>query len=664
VTRPSFPLVALLALAAPLHAAWHPVHRFSAVHVDPAQPASLAAFLAAVPATVWHKGADTYQGVLTHDDLEQRPNAYLVADWGRFCSPSPTSAELFLVGEVTARTEAHLTARLGAAGRVHRVNGAAEEIAAFIATAAWKESEVAVLAPAVAAPVDEDIEAGANAAALASLHAAPLLFLTTEGPGAATREAMTKLGVRRVIVIDPARRLSADALAALAAHVTIDKMADSIPAVVALSRAAGGTPTLCLMQDAGKGAAAALAAARYRGTVHRVPQAVVEAARAAARAIPPAMLRSVQKLPRATDDEDETPSAAMVALAGRFHTWCKSVGAEDPSRLETVIDFAEGTVGTGFPLTFERAIHGDPRRPTDPGALVSRMPGNALEDIAYVNRSTLYPALIHVAPRPKRVTMSMVAIEVENTGPDCDLSYTDWEGVDHKPNEFYGTHTGGYDDPGVFESYVKKEYSVGFHNGRHEADGQDPVNAEKHWGFWKELQDGSTFLYSSSHGGVDEFYPLGADNGTVQENEYGQPYWPGPSGRVNVMGDTYTYQDLDREFDNLHSTITVFNACLVGGGRLNKTVMDHGGAGSISSYTSISFDGGGMWGCWLVDRLVQDGVTVGEAFAYATARASECFPRNQTDGDSSLRFVHFGDAAMEFVKPHWARPELLPPDGR
>ena len=38
--------------------------------------------------------------------------------------------------------------------------------------------------------------------------------------------------------------------------------------------------------------------------------------------------------------------------------------------------------------------------------------------------------------------------------------------------------------------------------------------------------------------------------------------------------------------------------------------------------------------------------------------------RNQTAGDCSLRFVHFGDAAMELVKPHWVRPALLPPDPR
>lgn len=216
----------------------------------------------------------------------------------------------------------------------------------------------------------------------------------------------------------------------------------------------------------------------------------------------------------------------------------------------------------------------------------------------------------------------------------------------------------------MYESFRAARYDVGFHNGRHESAGEDPLNHETHHGFWKELRDGSTFLYSSSHGGVDEFYPLGADNGTVQEVAFGQPYWPAPSGRVNVMGDTYTCEDLDREFDSLHGLVTVFNACLVGGGRLNKTVLDHGGAGSIASYTSISFDGGGMWGCWLVDRMVRDGVTLGAAFALATARASECFPRSQLAGDSSPRFVHFGDAAMELVKPHWPRPPLLPPDPR
>ena len=53
-------------------------------------------------------------------------------------------------------------------------------------------------------------------------------------------------------------------------------------------------------------------------------------------------------------------------------------------------------------------------------------------------------------------------------------------------------------------------------------------------------------------------------------------------------------------------------------------------------------------------------MTVGQAYAYAMATTTESFPRGQLAGDSSLRFILFGDARMEFVKPGWQKPTPLP----
>jgi len=105
--------------------------------------------------------------------------------------------------------------------------------------------------------------------------------------------------------------------------------------------------------------------------------------------------------------------------------------------------------------------------------------------------------------------------------------------------------------------------------------------------------------------------------------------------------------------------VSIFNACLVGGGSINQTLLKHGGAASIASYISVSFNGAGMFNCLFTDRFSTDGVTMGQAFAHATARTGQIWGSGQTGGDSSLRFVLFGDPDMEFVKPGWAKPGVM-----
>lgn len=89
-------LVVTMVLAwagAPAPAAFRPVARFSALAVDPERPETIAVFLAAVPASVWHEGGDVYEGVLTHDRIAERSNAYLIEDWATFTRPARVAQE-------------------------------------------------------------------------------------------------------------------------------------------------------------------------------------------------------------------------------------------------------------------------------------------------------------------------------------------------------------------------------------------------------------------------------------------------------------------------------------------------------------------------------------------------------------------------------------------
>ena len=374
-----------------------------------------------------------------------------------------------------------------------------------------------------------------------------------------------------------------------------------------------------------------------------------------------------------------------------------AIGGNDTENLETVITFNTQPYYDpvdGFDVTFERAISGDPSRLTDPGAVSGRMPLQFIGNIALMNRDTMYRATIFANPRPKHVTLAMNAYEVEhaiNTGLD------NWGG-NHIVNEIFGwpfqgwcTGNGNFPwqdihdnmpdlspilppgpgngpdcDPGQFASFLQG-YEVYFHSGAYPGTGSHPSQPDvPNSGFVQDLNNGSVFLYFSCHGGGTLIAVRTTDNGVAQDSSDPVPwegaYWPSTDGIVydGSSGGDYDQDNLNNDITNVKGAMTAYNACDMANGKMNEVLLEHGGAASYGSYTSVSFDGSGWWWNLFVHCVTHLNYTIGEAATYATARVANLYPPgtpSQPHADTSLQYVVYGDPNVHFVQQDWTSPE-------
>lgn len=650
------PLLALalavgIAGAAPADAGqFRPLGRTVVVHLQAGDNGSSCNFLAAVAANVQHVDGDVLQAPVISDRVEEEATGFLLDDWKGYLAADACNSTLVFVGAVSDELKGQLKDKLGVSKTIVISGAGPVEVAAQLAQSGFfqKKGE-AVIVPLPATVGEADVYRAANGAALAAADAIPLLYMPEGGRSEAFEAALRDLGIVKATVVGGAGTAALEAQGVAVTALPTEK-----DVVGAIRAKAAGKSTVVFAENADKACAAAIAAARYQGFVASVPETLKGGAREAMAATPKFLTRSSRKLEKPVR-LTRAQTARDAALADAFYAWLGTVGGEDETRLEVVITFADGTDYDGLSVVLERSLYGDPAAPTQRGASASRIQGSADLGIAVINRTTLYKALIFANPRPTRITMAMTAYEAEFPGSDTG-PFTDNDDQSHWVNEFYGDAAKG--DPGVWNTFKDAGFPVAFHDGMAPGDEgvKDPFNGEQAWGLNKDLADGTAFFYNSSHGSTDSFHPMEADTAIQADVAWGQPHWPTTYGRVNYYGGSVSTSEWLAGMGNHRSAVAAFNSCLVGGGGLNKAILSKGGAASISSYISVSFDGSGWYWCLMAQQMSKPGVTLGEAVAHSLARTSEIFPAKKDGKDSSLRYVLFGDANMEFVKPDWCRP--------
>jgi hypothetical protein len=87
----------------------------------------------------------------------------------------------------------------------------------------------------------------------------------------------------------------------------------------------------------------------------------------------------------------------------------------------------------------------------------------------------------------------------------------------------------------------------------------------------------------------------------------------------------------------------------------NEYTMRHGGAGAMSSYISVSWEGSGWYWCVMGEKITE-GLTMAECFGHANATTTYIFPQGEYDGDSSLYYLWYGDPFMVMYQPGWTPP--------
>lgn len=332
------------------------------------------------------------------------------------------------------------------------------------------------------------VEAAANSAVIASLMNAPLVYTENDALPEETVEALLTLNVQNVTLVDPAGMVSnavKTAITEIGINITESLIAleETISYIRGLSEE---TDLILTVPTENFFAPAALAGAFHGAPVLAFKDEAKEILTLADSTWGAqyyyhefwtgSYYDMLLKAP---------PINCMHQLSRIWSRWIKELDADTPG-IESVLTIA--------PLTdvkpvFERAIAGDTR--------IGRMPGeNAEEDVAFVNRAMLYPAIIYANPGYKVAMPTCVSYDYGIPDVCSDIP------LDLVQPENYTVPLG----------YV---YPVNSWKNTTEAMENSNFTVEPHVGKYTvldQLNNGTAFWYHSDHGGlgfVNDYLPFG-----------------------------------------------------------------------------------------------------------------------------------------------------------
>ncbi|HEC77412.1 MAG TPA: hypothetical protein ENI33_09205 [Thermoplasmatales archaeon] len=684
---------------------WPPSHikvkflpRVNIVHLEDADIDTEYNFLASIPMTVFHYNGTVYQSLLIPDTISM-PVEYIMEDWKTYLDEWGGVRHINFIGDVPEYKKIQFKNFYDVEWQnVTNITGNSFEVADLIAIHDWENSSRAIIAPYKQILSDDDIESISNAAVIASLYNAPLLFTSPSLMGQNTTNVLEELGVNSVVMVEIGDVINDTVDSQLASMgIAVEASLTTENSIISYIMNLTNQSMLCAIIYNWQNLPASLYGARYGGYVLFLPDNIASLSNNVEE-----MLKNLKMLNKKVTEPYKLPDEVRYGeqtIANDFYNWLDGLGGNDPDDLEIVVTFNTATYydpSNGFSVTFERALNGDPSDLTANGAITGRMPLNFTGNIALVNRGGTYRATIFANPRPNHTTLCMNAYEVQHTVNAGSPVVDSW-GTNHIVNEIFGWPYRGWCaennyfpwqdifnntpnlspilppgpgdgpdcDPSIFASFIGKGYEAHFHSGAYAGTGSHPAQPDvPNIGFVADVENGSTYLYFSCHGGGTGIAIREYDNGIAQDyngEAWGSPYWPDDDGRTydGSAGGYYTQTDLDNDLGNTHSLLIGYNACSMANGEMNEVLLEHGGIMSIGSYTSVSFTGSGWWWNLFTYLITHENYSFGEAATYATARTAPLYAPNtgQRGTDSSLYYVCYGDPMVKFVKPEWTSPE-------
>ncbi|MCK5238896.1 MAG: hypothetical protein KAR33_05060, partial [Candidatus Thorarchaeota archaeon] len=113
-----------------------------------------------------------------------------------------------------------------------------------------------------------------------------------------------------------------------------------------------------------------------------------------------------------------------------------------------------------------------------------------------------------------------------------------------------------------------------------------------------------------------------------------------------------TTDDLDAAIDNIGSPIVVITACLLGGSRMPTMLMEHGAVAVTAAPRTVYFRPAGLLSILFTESITQ-GNTTGDALAYALRAISQDYtdPLSGDPRDYANQQILFGDPDIVFYHP-------------
>ncbi|MCD6514144.1 MAG: hypothetical protein J7L07_04395 [Candidatus Odinarchaeota archaeon] len=500
----------------------------------------------------------------------------------------------------------------------------------------------------------EAMESAANAAVYASLKNAPLLYIKLNEIPDETLEALSILNVKNIYLFDPYNLVSNGIVNYLEdlGYSVIEITSRS--SLVSIIRQSSNTDKLVIsLGDNGLFAPATLLAA-----YHGCPIILFENNNG----------KLIINLDKAVwgrfwyseyfegfygliEDWRYAHLYWMNRLSNEFFNWIYRYGlhASDVSYVTVIAPTSK------VPALLERAILGG----VFPGRLPAR---DQVEASAMISRTITYNAVIFENPGKNRITESLIAYHVG-------WWIVDNDGVTRTVDDYKITET--------------TDYEMQFHIGEDE--------------ILSALNEGTLVWYYADHGDLGyniwNHVPGGPGTLTVTYNDFSwRAYETDGNGTVpDTNGDGIVNPtdilvrkiwgtELDLRLKNLHSTLAIFMACLVGSSEIPEIILRHGGIASFANLRTLYFGYGYVTATFL--NYLYLGKTFGEAYFesvnatsynyfkgtvsyvigyYDSVLESYGFIRYPLFGGVSVQYVLFGDPSVKLLSATASEPEPVSP---
>lgn len=635
--------------------------RLAVVHFDRNDVNTYFNFITTVPANIFHYDDKCYMSPVVVDTQGAWVD-YFHDDAAAYFAQVGDLRQLWLVGDVSAEVENYLTAKYGLdTAAVVRIDGTTPAEVAEKVARDWAWADAAVLVPYAATPGSDEFASAANGAALAAKLNVPLLFVEKSSVPEPTLRALAHAQVKAVYLVELGDYCTGEVNEQLISRgYVIAGDFTTLPEVVGKMRALAGHSALMTYKDDWQSLAAAVSAARHGGYCARLAIQVTDATERVA-AVLATLDMPTEKFPLGAWRLPPEYDAGEQQIADAFIAWLSEIGGEDPTQLEWVVYFGPKSGANSTYVTFDRAIIGNPLDPDKYGALPGRYPGDVAPNVFYANRGALYRALIYGNPHPERSMTAFNSFVCHYA--EQGYTFTDNYGVRRCVNEIFGVPEFG--EVGVAERLWEGGYDTifdaGYNPGTYQGENKHPINPPWHTleGFHHYLNEGTNFFYYSGHGSQTSISAMNADKGCNETVPWGMPHWPAPEGKITTAPGNLPFSTWNNALQNIHGSTITFDACLCGAGNWNESGHEHGGAGAVSSYVSVSWEGSGWWWCCFADKMTA-ARPLGEALAFATGQTSHIYPQHFYGKDGTLMYYLAGDPFMVLYQPSWTRPDPAP----
>lgn len=436
-------------------------------------------FLAAIPMTVFHYNNTVYQSLLISDHFDDMPTRYVMDDWQTYIDEWDGVKQVNFIGNVPFHKKIYIKNLYNVSwNQTSSITGDPVSIANQIALHDWEYSDVVIIAPYLNILGNEDVESISNAAIIASLYNAPLLFSNPSFLSPETLNVIEDIDATHAILVEIGDSLSSTVNSQLISNgVQIKADLTKENCVVSTIRNLADKSMLCAIAENWQNLPASLYGARYGGYVFYLPKIIPKKANDVMREIRIAALKTKGEMMDMPDPIEDN----LTEIATVFYNWLNSIDGSDPDNLETVVtfhiqpkyfEFIPSGIPShpgiskimkaikilfleflwkpikGFAPTFEYAICGDPANLSSPGAVTARMPLDFIGNIALVNRGGMYRAIIFANPRPIHVTIChnsyRCAHSKDTSFEEFDEVIPDKWGRNHIINELLGWPKAGW----------------------------------------------------------------------------------------------------------------------------------------------------------------------------------------------------------------------------